>query len=34
MMNKDYADNCFQFKQSEIKCPNNIKEISKIAAQT
>lgn len=30
---KDYADNCFQFKQTEIKCPSNIKEISKLPSQ-
>ena len=30
---KDYADNCFQFKQTEVKCPIDAKGISKINAQ-
>ena len=31
---KDYADNCFQFRQSRVTCPTNADQISRIPIQT
>ena len=30
---KDNANTCFQFKQTQVNCPTNPKDISKIVAQ-
>jgi hypothetical protein len=31
---KDKTDTCFSFKQTEVKCPQNEGEITKISAQS
>lgn len=30
---KDNADNCFYFDETEVRCPNNMKELSTIPIQ-
>lgn len=30
---KDYANNCYQFKYKEVKCPNDTNQITKIPVQ-
>lgn len=31
---RDSADNCFEFKQKEVNCPNKKEQISKIPVQS
>lgn len=30
---RDKADNCFSYKETEVDCPSNVKDISKIPSQ-